>query len=535
MAEIVEYRVERTIDELNLLVEFKLLTEGQAKEIIAKRQNFEYALRKRTKTKLDFLRYIRYEVNLLESIDKYRKTIIANYYKSKKEDDDELLELERKILLLQAKKLNDVVRSRSAHISSLFRKLTTSFQFDKKLWLAYIDFAKSRNWNSRVSALYWRLLRVASEDEDIWIAAANHEMEVNKAYDSARGLYLRALRHHPTSQKVWSEYFRMELQFMSVVDQRARIVFKTLNNKDEDDKESSEIWADANENLDDEPEEKAHDSDDERKDEAKGEEEDAPVVKPIDENDTIIAGHLPIVIYKNATNSLNCPIEFARFLVSITNHISKVSLETKGLLAVQEKICTDLQDKITEEDPRVATKFSGPIDKFDDLKEQIQKLNFDDENNRTGKRLKITSPSKVDILYECYKKNNIEAARKKFLELEKSVKNQTLSLYVGMLQVEMLHLASDKSNQNIDKIRSIYERALTKFGKTKPKLWYEYLQFELQNAKTLEDFERINQIYLKAQATLIPTKVDKVIEKYTLMQNVTSANIEYSDYSDIDD
>lgn len=197
MAEIVQYRIEKTLDEIKLLVDFGILSKDEAREITNKRENFEYALRKRTKTKLDFLKYIRFEMNLLESIEQYKTTILS---KSKNMD-----EVDRKIFQLQSKKLNEIIRSRAAHISVLYRELTTKFQFDKKLWKAYIDFAKQRKWNSRVSALYWRLLRVAGDDESLWMQAAAHEIETNEDKDTARKLYLLGLRHHPKSEKILSE------------------------------------------------------------------------------------------------------------------------------------------------------------------------------------------------------------------------------------------------------------------------------------------------------------------------------------------
>lgn len=392
MAEIVEYRVEKTLDEVELLVEFGIVTKDAAKQILTKREDFEYTLRRRTKSKLDFLKYIRFEINILEAIEKYKKQVIQDYEKHKKETGEE--DLDRKILMLQAKKLNDIVRSRSAHICSLFRKLTTSFQFDKKLWLAYIEFAKGRKWNTRVTALYWRLLRVASDDPDIWLAAAQHEYEVNKAYNSARGLFVRAMRHHPNSRKIYSAYLKME-----------------------------------------------------------------------------------------------------------------TDLGTEDLDSLKK-----LADKM------------GPEDE-----QSLQPARLDSNKHSQSK-------SRMNKIYECYDSKGLDETRKLFQEFEKSSQNRTLSLYVAMIQVETWQLAKDKSAEQLGRIKSIYDKALLRFGKTKPKLWYEYIQFEHEHAKDLSDFERINQLYTRAQATLHPSKVDRVIEKYTLLQdNSSKGDIEYSDYSDLDD
>lgn len=398
MAEIVEYRVEKSLDEVELLVEFGIVTKDAAKQILAKREDFEYTLRRRTKSKLDYLKYIRFEINILEAIEKYKKQVIQDYEKHKKETGEE--DIDRKILMLQAKKLNDIVRSRSAHISSLFRKLTTGFQFDKKLWLAYIDFAKSRKWNSRVTALYWRLLRVASGDVELWLAAAQHEIEINKAYNSARGLFVRALRHHPESKKVYAAYLKME-----------------------------------------------------------------------------------------------------------------TDLGTEDIESLK-----DLANKLVAE----------PEDDGQEVEE---------EQSETSVTKKPKIKSRMDKIYECYDSRGLDEARKLFGELDKSLHERTLSLYVAMIQVETWQLAKDKSQEQLHRIRSVYDKAILRFGKTKPKLWYEYIQFEHEHARDLSDFERINQLYTKAQATLHPSKVERVIEKYTLLQtqNSSKTDIEYSDYSDLDD
>lgn len=527
MAEIVEYRVEKTLDELNLLVEFGIFTRDQAKDIITKRENFEYILRRRNKSKLDYLKYIRYEVNLLESIDKYRKTVIKDYHNHKK--SNKLEEIESKIVFLQAKKLNDIVRSRSAHISYLFRKLTISFQFDKKLWLAYIDFGKSRHWNSRVSALYWRLLRVCNDDEEIWLAAAKYEIETNKAFDSARGLYIRALRHFPKSPKIWAEYFKMELKFMDVVDRRARILFKIASKPDGEDKASKEdIWADS--------EMKELELNDEDKEDVDSVKDDKPQVEPIDESDAIISGHLPKVIYNNADKILNN--DFCSFVITILLNIMIQPLETTGLLSIKDFIYTDIRKKKNENDPRITDNLISNLDNLQGLKELASKLNIANHHKESSptKRIKKANPSKLELLYECYESKGLDATRKLFNDLHKSVKNQTLSLYVGMIQVESWRLPKDKSTSQLNRIRELYDKALIKFGKVKPKLWYEYLQFENEHAKNLDDFEKINQLYLRAQATLEPSKVNRIIEKYTLIQNrATKGDVEYSDYSDLDD
>lgn len=373
MAEIVEYRVGKTLGEIDVLIKFGILDEAEAREIINKREEYEYSLRRRTNDKLRHLKYIKFEWNLLSSIEQYQKTI------SSKTDDE--------IFKLQAKKLDEIIKSRVAHINFLYRKLIMKNQFDKRLWSAYIEFAKQRRMFSRVSALYWRLLRVMNNEESLWLDAADYEITTTKDLNTARKLLVLALRHNPGSKLI-----------------------------------------------------------------------------------------------KDKLKSI-CDIP------ALAHH----------------------EEKEIEEDASCAT--------------------------RTQSAKAATKKSNMDLLYECYDSKGLDETRYLYESMESHVKSQTLSLYVGMIQVETWHLSKDKSEAQLNRIRAIYDKALLKFGKHRAKLWYEYIQFEHQFAKNLEDFERINQLYTRAQATLQPSQVERVIEKYTLMQTKSGSrvDVEYSDYSDLDD
>lgn len=540
MAEVVEYRLEKFKDELKLLVEFGLFTKNNAKEVLAKRRDFEYTLRRRTRTKLDYLKYIKYEINFLDSLDKYRKTVLTSLNNGKKADDKSE-EVDRRILLLQSRKLSDIIRSRSAHISSIFRKLTTSFQFDENLWLAYIDFANSRKWNSRVSALYWRLLRVSNTNPKLWILAAEHEVEINKAYDVARGLYLRAIRHLPASVPIWIGYMKMEIKFMNVVDQRAQIVFKTLKSNSDsssiDDQknqpQNEAIWdedpgngsePDEGENCDMTPENIEVDEQEDPK----------PTAKAIDDDDQIIRGHLPKIIYDNATKSLGD--EAHKFILEVMRHIFNLNMATKGLTSLKKHIQDDLESRLTN-DSRRQDLWTTMIRSLESqsITEVEDKFSSLFSGSASCKRFKssVKRTSTFDEIYEVYRKGTIVQARKFYMDLLK--KEATLGCFVGAIEVEILELEKtrDKKSQ-IDKIRELYEKAIGKYGTRCAKLWYEYMQFEFRHCnKTLEDLDRLTRIYNRAKYDLVDqSKVNTVIEKYSLLQ--ANSTLDYSDYSDLD-
>lgn len=259
-----------------------------------------------------------------------------------------------------------------------------------------------------------------------------------------------------------------------------------------------------------------------------------PQAKPIDEDDTIISGHLPKIVYNNATKAFQTKQEFNLFVVKVLEYILSSEHQTKGLLSLHEFICTDIKKKYGEADSRITKELTLCCENLEDLKKYSSQLSSND--SKPQKRSRIKTPSKLELLYECYESKGIHETRELFKNLERSVKNQTLSLYVGMIQAEIWQISKDKSDSQLNRVRAIYDKALDKFGKNKAKLWYEYLQFEHDHAKGLEDFERINRLYQRAQLTLHPSKVDKLIEKYTLLQaRISSAELEYSEYSDLED
>lgn len=68
MAEVVQNAIEGYIQDLSTLERYELFTSNEIKSILSKRTEFEYRLRKRQKSKDDFLRYIAYEESLLKLI-----------------------------------------------------------------------------------------------------------------------------------------------------------------------------------------------------------------------------------------------------------------------------------------------------------------------------------------------------------------------------------------------------------------------------------------------------------------------------------
>ena len=84
MAELVQAGLEGMLNELEQMQRVQLLTEDEVREVVRRRQRFEYKLQKRQKKKEDILAYIQYECALLQLIeirrDKLKWEAILNSY-----------------------------------------------------------------------------------------------------------------------------------------------------------------------------------------------------------------------------------------------------------------------------------------------------------------------------------------------------------------------------------------------------------------------------------------------------------------------
>ncbi|XP_030064248.1 U3 small nucleolar RNA-associated protein 6 homolog [Microcaecilia unicolor] len=187
MAELVQRSLEDRLPELEQLERVGLFSRREIKAVIKKVSALEYKIHRRALSKEDFIRYIQYEINLLELIKKRRLRI---GYSFKKE------EIEFSIV---------------PRIHSIFKRATAKWKSDLQLWLSHVAFCKKWNCKTQLSKVFSAMLAIHPDKPALWIMAAKWEMEDRLSSESARHLFLRALRFHPESPKVYQEFFRMEL------------------------------------------------------------------------------------------------------------------------------------------------------------------------------------------------------------------------------------------------------------------------------------------------------------------------------------
>ncbi|XP_073708450.1 U3 small nucleolar RNA-associated protein 6 homolog [Garra rufa] len=187
MADLVQQRIEERIPTLEQLERVGLFTNKEVKSLLKRSTALEYKLQRTVPSKDDFIAYVQYEINVLELIKKRRRRI---GYHFKRE------EIEQPII---------------SRINCIFRKAETKWQEDVQLWLSHVAFNKKWGIKGHLSKVFLSMLAIHPDKPALWIMAAKYEMEDRNSSESARHLFLRALRFHPDNKKVYQEYFRMEL------------------------------------------------------------------------------------------------------------------------------------------------------------------------------------------------------------------------------------------------------------------------------------------------------------------------------------
>nr|XP_055112181.1 U3 small nucleolar RNA-associated protein 6 homolog isoform X2 [Symphalangus syndactylus] len=187
MAEIIQERIEDRLPELEQLERIGLFSHAEIKAIIKKASDLEYKIQRRTLFKEDFINYVQYEINLLELIQRRRTRIGYSF----KKDEIE----------------NSIVH----RVQGVFQRASAKWKDDVQLWLSYVVFCKKWATKTQLSKVFSAMLAIHSNKPALWIMAAKWEMEDRLSSESARQLFLRALRFHPECPKLYKEYFRMEL------------------------------------------------------------------------------------------------------------------------------------------------------------------------------------------------------------------------------------------------------------------------------------------------------------------------------------
>ena len=186
MADEVRKQMESMVPELEDLQERELMNAREIRMVVKQRREFEYLLKRRSPRKVDFLRYIAFELNF------------------------ESLRQKRKARLKQASKgVSDHAGMRRVHL--IFDRALRRFHADTALWLQYMSFCARTRSTKTLARLFPRALRTHPREAAIWIRAASWEFVTNSNIEAARVMLQRGLRVNKSSARLWVEYFRFEM------------------------------------------------------------------------------------------------------------------------------------------------------------------------------------------------------------------------------------------------------------------------------------------------------------------------------------
>jgi len=164
------------------LIDKEYLSKEEANQIMNQRQNYEYSLLSTTSTQENYLKYIQFEMNLLNLIETRWKL-------------NKLIKLSKKDKILN-------------HINGIFERSLKKFRRDEHLWKTFIDFAIA--YNFRIEYTLESSLIANPDNKDLWLLAAKWHLECNSSPKSARVLLQRAVKLLPNDEQLWLSLFKLE-------------------------------------------------------------------------------------------------------------------------------------------------------------------------------------------------------------------------------------------------------------------------------------------------------------------------------------
>eukprot|EP01133_Synstelium_polycarpum_P014178 gene14178-16716_t len=173
------------------IVKMGIISEAECKSIMKRRQEFEYKLAARECKKADFLRYIKYELELDTMLHKRAK--------------DDNIEFDYR--------LRDPLR----HSLVLFSCAVHKFNKDEALWISYLNLRVSRTSKEGTGKVFGLALQNLPRSPRLWRLAAAFEFEVNRNIKSARSLIQLGIQYNPNDRSLWHYFFTMELSYISVL------------------------------------------------------------------------------------------------------------------------------------------------------------------------------------------------------------------------------------------------------------------------------------------------------------------------------
>lgn len=214
MSEKVRFYLEQSIPELEDLEQRGLFDKKEISALVRKRTDFEHRISGRQARPRDFLRYAHFEMNLealrLKRVSRLGVNPAAKLKKNRNSNAE------------KPTNISDYAGRR--RINFVFDRGTLKFAGDADLWKQHIAFLKHYKMMARLSTVHTKMLKLFPNRGDIWIMVAKHEFDENAAAQTARSVFQRGLRFNPEDRKLWLEYTKLELLYVSKILARRKLL-----------------------------------------------------------------------------------------------------------------------------------------------------------------------------------------------------------------------------------------------------------------------------------------------------------------------
>jgi U3 small nucleolar RNA-associated protein 6 len=144
MADAVQYRLEGMPEELDDLLNRGLFTKPELAEVVRRRRDFEFRLRRHSPRKADFLDYIDYLLRVDNLRDLRKRAIIRATPDPDHEDGGGKKKKKRKRSTKGkwAKTVSDIAGVK--RVLGVYRLATVRFKGDLDLWFRYLEFCRQK-------------------------------------------------------------------------------------------------------------------------------------------------------------------------------------------------------------------------------------------------------------------------------------------------------------------------------------------------------------------------------------------------------